>query len=233
MARQWFEHHYAELKSRSAAQFNHLPFHNREEAVADVLATAYLGIVSAADRGVLHRITPFHLIDYARRQHRTGRRFGGSSTTDVLAEGTALCGRVKLVSLDDPAPVPHRQRVAGKSIRGCGTLAETLADRRQAGPAEQARQNLDYHHILIREKVGRKARRVFQLLASVQGLGSNSLIASALNVSAGRVCQIKNSLAAALSRHGYTPEMRPPTHQGRRRPTGRKRAVTAPSRCAA
>ena len=46
---------------------------------------------------------------------------------------------------------------------------------------------------------------LFGLLSDVRGRGQGKQIAQALNVSEGRVCQLKRQLAEALARYAYAP----------------------------
>jgi hypothetical protein len=151
---------------------------------------------SKDNRGVLHRVTSFHLVDFARRRFFDGRRFNRVSSTDVLSERTALKKRVKVSYFNDPSSDRPRENE---------TLAETLSDTKEIGPAERARQNLDYRQILRQEHVGRQAQKVFRLLAAVRNTGCNKMMAKAMKVSPTRICQLKDRLAEALARHGYTP----------------------------
>lgn len=59
-AQDWFLDHLPEIKSRARACFSRLRAEDRDEAVAEVVANVYTSCASAARRGVLARITPFH-----------------------------------------------------------------------------------------------------------------------------------------------------------------------------
>ena len=196
----WFMNNYAEIQSRSKACFCRLTPDRRQEAEAEVLATVFKATASAAKRGTLNRLTPFHLVSYAVQQQRVGRRMAGSSSTDVLSDLTRIKRGTRVISLSQPA-------MGSDNYEGHrSSLAEMLSDRRvDRSPFEQVRQNLDYPEILKREQVSKKAKEVFRLLAVVRGRGQNQTIARMLRVSPGRICQLKGKLAKALAKHQYGP----------------------------
>ena len=92
-AHAWFMSNLPEIQSRSNACFARLTPDRRQEAQAEVAAVVFKAVDSAARRGVIARITPFHLVNNAARQFREGRRITGSSSTDVMAEATQRKGR--------------------------------------------------------------------------------------------------------------------------------------------
>ena len=205
----WFSQNLSEIESRSRACLSRLQPEQREEAMAEVLGAVFHASVNAQKRGVLARITPFHAVVFAVKRYRTGRRMAGSSITDVMAEGTQLRGRSKVVSL---SAITEHDAETGRPL----PLSEVLADRRQDNnPLEQVRRNLDYPGILRKERISRKAREVFHLLSEVRGPGAGLVMAQELKVSPGRVCQLKSELAVALARHDYGP---PPTTNRRVKP---------------
>jgi hypothetical protein len=195
-AHAWFMENLPEIQSRSRACLSRLPRHQREEAMAEVVGSVFKASVHAERNGVLARITPFHAVVYAVKHYRQGRRMAGYSSTDVMSEATQIKGRCKVVSLSSVSET-------GDSPL---TLSETLADRRQDNnPFEQVRKNLDYPAILRKEKVSRKARKIFSLVAADRSLGQGERIATALRMSPGRVCQLKTQLAEALAKYDYVP----------------------------
>jgi hypothetical protein len=202
----WFLEKLPEIRCRATAYFRYLNADQREDAVADVVAAVFKSCLSAAGRGTLRNITPCCAVTFAVRQFRSGRRFGGFSSTDVMGEGTRAKGRATLQSLYEPplrAIVSERQ----KFRRGKETmpLSEVLSDRREQDPAERARQSLDYPQILRVERVSWKARKVFRLLSSVRIVGCGLRIAQELRVSPARICHLKSQLAVALRKHDYEP----------------------------
>lgn len=195
----WFIRHLPEIESRSRACFCHLRPEQRDEALAEVFGVVYKTCVNAQKRGVLAKITPYFAVVYAVRQYRAGRRMGGTSSTDVMAETAQVKGRAKVVSLNS---IVECDSQTGRPM----PLSEVLADRRQDNsPLENVRKNHDYHVILRKERVSRQARTVFRLLAEVRGQGACQVIAHELKVSPGRISHIKSELAEALERNDYGP----------------------------
>jgi hypothetical protein len=201
-AHAWFLGHLPEIRSRCRAALTRLRAESREEATAEVTAAVFKAAVHAARNGTLGRVTPYHAVAFAVRQFRQGRRVAGYSSTDVTSEAAQAKGRAKVSAL--PA---GDGRDAGAPAGACrGSLSDELADRRRhADPYEQARQNLDYPQILERERVSAKAKALFGMLSAARGRGRGMQIARALNVSEGRVSQLKQQLAEALTKHEYAP----------------------------
>src|SRR5438552_2962720 len=88
----WFLSNYEEIQSRTRACFSFLRVTDREEAVAEVIAVVFKASVLAANKGVLHRVTPYHAVRFAVLQYREGRRMAGYSSTDVMNEATTIKG---------------------------------------------------------------------------------------------------------------------------------------------
>ena len=194
-AHDWFMQNLTEIQSRSRAVFARLTPERREDAVSEVMAHVFQASESAARRGVLAKITPYHAVVFAAKHYRKGRRIAGYSSTDVSSEATKIKGRVHIVSIESAD-----EHDTGHSV------AEMLADNRMdQRPLEQVRVNFDYKAIFRREKVSRKAREVFRLMSATRGYGANQDIAAELGVTPGRVSQIKAELARALEKYGYGP----------------------------
>ena len=213
-AQVWFQQHLPEIASRCHAVFCRLPDVEREEAAADALAAIYEVIVRAQQRGRLGNLTPFWLVSFAARHYRSGRRFTGSSSTDVMSERARVLGRVRVVSLDrDERPAhrhSHRPEPDEHAIE-----AAVAGMNREDEPFENVRRRHDYPWILREEKLGRKARQIFKAYGEDWTTGVGKRLASQLQISTGRVCQLKDRVGAALQRHGYGP---PLTHRTSRSP---------------
>ena len=214
-AQAWFLQHLAGMQRFTRLRFRGLGSGECEEAVADVLASIFRSSLSAARSGKLHRLTPYHVVVFAVRQYRCGRRFAGYSSTDALAEATQRRGRAVVVSLAAPALSRPRRRQDDFP-----SLGEILSDRREQSPLERVRQSLDYPLILHRGHIDGKALRIFELLTVERGKGSVDRIAGELGVTPGRVCQLKTRLANALRAQGYEPPPQrspsgPPQSRGR------------------
>jgi hypothetical protein len=75
------------VKTHAKVQFRHLPAADREDAIADATAAAFLNFRSASQRGRAHKLTPSTVATYAVLHARTGRHVGGcdENTFDVLS----------------------------------------------------------------------------------------------------------------------------------------------------
>lgn len=194
----WFNRYGPDLTRRCQAFFRFLRVDEREEAVAETMASIVKYAVSASARGKLKDLTPYTLVLYFGRSVRAGRRMAGSRSNDVLSRCTHRPYSGSVVYLDHLVPI--RSDVGEVKER----LSDGLASSREHSPFEHARRNLDYPAILDMEHVSLKARRVFGFLAETHGAGSQKELARALKLSPGRITQIKRHLAGCLSRHGYS-----------------------------
>jgi hypothetical protein len=193
----WFDCHFAELTRRCHRQFRLLPVVEREEAVAETLASIFKYAVSAAARGRLSDLTPYTLILFFSRSCRSGRKMAGYKAVDVMSETARRQRHHAIIPLHQPAQVQtDRGTIVVK-------LSEVLADAREGSPAENARRNIDYPAILDREKVSHKGRRVFEYLCQTHGKGNHRELARELGITPSRISQIKHELARSLARHGY------------------------------
>jgi len=200
-ANSWLLTNQVELESRAKANLAMLGRERRDEAVAEVIAMAFAWAVSAARRGVLHKLTPFWCVIFASRQWRQGRRFAGYSSTCVMSEAAKIKRGIKVTSLEAiDEGADHEAYIS---------LDESLADRNAEDPFDIVRRNEDYPGIMDMEGVSPKARRTFMFLAENQG-GSRQLdLAAELKVSPGRITQLKGELAAALAKYDYVGPLGP------------------------
>ena len=203
-AHTWFDLHHGELASRSNAYFHFLPEVEREEAVAETLASIFVYTLSAAARDKLDRLTAYSLVVFFGKSCRAGRRMTGFKSTDAMSEAALRRRHHRVHSLVEPVPIPTNRGIRVAPLR------QVLADSREDSPFENVRRDLDYVDILDKERVNSKGRRVFRFLAESHGQGDHRELARELGVSPGRVSQLKGALAACLSRRGYeAPPTRP------------------------
>ena len=188
-----------EIQSHAAVRHRYLDQCEREEAVAETLAWAWQWSLSAAKRGKLDRVGAITLTDYATRMYRSGHQFAGSSTTDVLAAGTRVKGRVRVIPLDH-----LKTGRSHGSIRG-QVISDALIDSRSPQPFDVCRVNADYPQALEDPKLPGRTRECFGHVLEDNGPGHVRRIADAMRVSLPRVCQLKNAMAGALQRIGYGP----------------------------
>ena len=197
--------------------FSDLNLDAREEAVAEATALAWQNHMHcvAKEKG----IRAPSLAHYAIQGVRSGRRFAGSSSTDVLSPRTQIIGRARVQSLNE-APLGGATEADESGWWNC---SEGLIDRRLwECPPERVRIKLDYSGFLRQPEVTPQEREVFRLLTLGCGTGE---IAQRLEVSAPRVCQVKLSIARKLVGFfgvGIEPGGRPrrtraPRHIGRTR----------------
>ena len=170
------------IDGRTRSWFAGLDPEAREEAVAEVRAMSWKNYLHAWQAG--KSVTPSSLAYYGALAFRCGRRMAGQNSTDVLSPRTQVLGRVAVESLD-----------ALPADDGWWERSYTLEDRRTLGqPFERVRIKHDYGAFL--SYVTKQEKRVFDLLA--QGYGTGEM-AHELNVSAPRICQIKDAIGRKLS----------------------------------
>ncbi len=82
-----FLHYVPAVERHASIQFRHLPEADREEQVAEAVASAFVNVRSAHQRGKINQLTPSTVAKYAVFHAKTGRHVGGpdDSTTDVLS----------------------------------------------------------------------------------------------------------------------------------------------------
>ena len=179
-----------DIESWAASQHRYLDAAEREEAVAETKAWAWAWCRSAAEKGKLDRVNATTLSRYAAKMFRSGRRFAGSSSVDVLAPKTKVEGRVSVRSLDLAT-----------------STAKALTDSKSPRPFDVCRVDIDYPLALQDPALPDRAVECFGHLVQDNGRGHVKRIAEAMKVSSARVCQIKNALAGALTAIGYAPTM--------------------------
>lgn len=80
------------VKTHATIQFRALPAADREDAISESVAAAFVNFRSAYQRGKAHRLTPSTVATYAVLHARTGRHVGGfdDDTSDVLSRRAQL-----------------------------------------------------------------------------------------------------------------------------------------------
>ena len=179
-----------DVERRARLTFRDLDVEAREEAVAEVVAHCWKNYLHCALDG--RAVPASSLAHYAMLGVKSGRCFAGQSSLDVLSPRTRLLGRVTVGSLD---AAPANQGLGGDGI-GWWDRSNTLEDKRLwQRPPERVRVKHDYGAFLGSGQVNPQEKLTFNLLAEGH---STSEIAEHLQVSAPRVCQLKESLAAKL-----------------------------------
>jgi len=175
-----------DIQKIAGRTFDQLDPEGREEAVSETLALCWKNHLHCA---AAHRaVSASSLAHYAILGVKSGRSLCGQSTTDVLAKGTCLLGRARVQSLSAAWPVG--------SNPGWWDCSEALVDNRiWERPLERVRIRHDYGAFLRWKHLTQQERRVFKLIALGNGTKE---IAEKLEVSAPRVCQLKDSLGRKL-----------------------------------
>ena len=122
---------------------------------------------------------------FAVKLTKSGRRSTSNCKTDVMHPGTQLCGRTRVVSLDEPLGTDD----LGESI----TLAD-IFDNKQDDPCMLAARNLDWKTFY-----GRQTRRGRRLLAAVAEGSTLRHGARLLGLSDSGIQLEKKKLALALA----------------------------------
>ena len=177
-----------QIESWAANRHRYLDPAEREEAITETKAWAWQWCCTAAEKGRLDQVNATTLSGYAARMFRSGRRFAGSSSVDVLAPQTKAAGRVSVTSLDPAA-----------------STAEALTDSKSPQPFDVCRIDMDYPLALEDSALPDRAAECFGHLVQDNGNGHVKRIAGAMGLSMPRVCQLKNALAGALTGIGYAP----------------------------
>jgi len=179
-----------DIASIAACAFSDRDPESRDEAVAESVAMCWKNhlhcVAAEKDPGA------GSMAYYAVQGVRSGRLMAGSSATDVLSPQTQIMGRAKVQSLD-ATPAPSISAEGGGAWWSC---TEALVDKKLwETPPERVRVTLDYTKFLSLPEVTDQERTTFDMLARGYGTGE---IAERLEVSAPRICQIKNSVGEKL-----------------------------------
>jgi DNA-binding NarL/FixJ family response regulator len=198
-AREYFEEILPKIERKASTAFMYLNASAREEAVAEAVALSWKGYLRCIEKS--KRFTPWTLAYYAIRQVRSGVRFNGTYSADVLSERTRILRGTRVASIDaTPAGQPY------DDARSWWDRSEALMDRRNWDrPDEAVRISHDYGAFLTHDGLKDRHRRVFDMLA--EGYRPSE-IAAMLDVSRARVTQVKRELRKGLKRF-FGPEIDP------------------------
>jgi hypothetical protein len=198
-AREYFQEILPDIEAKASFSFRYLNASAREEAVAETVALSWKGYLRCVEKG--GRFTPATLAYYAIRQVRSGVRFNGTHSADVLSERTQILHGVRIASLD------VRPETQGyRTSRSWWDCSDALIDRRNWDrPDEAVRISHDYGAFLTHDGLKDRHRRVFDMLA--EGYRPSE-IATSLDVSRARVTQVKWELRKRLKSF-FGPEIDP------------------------
>jgi len=102
------------VQTHAAIKFRHLSAIDREEAVAEATAAAFVNVRHALRNGNGHRLRPTMVAHYAVLHVKDGRHVGGTadSTSDVLSRRAQRRGGFKVVGLRRRSQVGQRLGVS-------------------------------------------------------------------------------------------------------------------------
>ena len=162
------------VRTHAQVCFRKLPRNDREEAVAEATACAFVSYCSLARRNRLNGVYPSTLATYAAHRVRNDRHVGGSqSSTDVLSP---LAGRRRGFVVGSLTPSRGED----------GWRAVAVEDGR-VSPADQAAFNLDFRAWL--DGFTGRDRRIINRLAAGEG---TMAVADRFGLSPGRVSQLRH-----------------------------------------
>jgi hypothetical protein len=169
------------LRACARFRFRHLTPIDREEAIADAVAYAFVSFLRLSRRGKDPTAFPTAFAHFVARAVANGRRVVRRLSVRDLTAVRPRGERVRLHRLDDPMP------------DGDGWWRDVALDRRVAVPA-QAAFNLDFPAWL--DTLPAPQRQLAELLAHGHGTVE---AADLTGLSAGRVSQLRRELATSWS----------------------------------
>ncbi len=157
--------------------FRRCPSDEREEAMAEVIAHAWIGFQSLMDRGLEHRIFASPLAKFAIKRVRAGRCVGCSrNINDVMSPYAQRERGIHVERLDDYDKRRDRWR-------------EILVEDRHAGPAETAAARIDFCEWF--RQMPRRMRRIAKRLAEGESTGR---VARRFRLTTGRISQMRREM---------------------------------------
>ncbi len=168
------------IRTQVLRRFRHLPSEDREEAIAEVIASALVSYARLAELGQEDRAFATTLVRYAVAQFRAGRRIG--SRMNVRDLTSDLCRQKKGVWIERLNCFDERS----------GVWLELVVEDKSSTPAEVATTRMDFGAWLT--QLTRRTRQIAEDLA--QGY-STSEVAGKYGLSASRVSQLRRELYEA------------------------------------
>jgi hypothetical protein len=163
--------------------FRQLDAVEREEAVQDVIACAFVGYTRLAEQGREGDAYASPLTDYAVRQYRSGRRVGCAlNSHDVTSEYCQKRNGATVESLD-------------RFDAAAGTWIEIVVESHGCTPADVAATRIDFLEWL--GSLSQRDRRLAEKLS----LGESTRnVARLFKITPGRVSQLRSELFASWKR---------------------------------
>jgi hypothetical protein len=167
------------IQKQARFAFRHLRSDNRDDAIEEVIANAYVAYVNLVKHGRGDDIYASALARFAIRQYHAGRRVGNRlSGRDVLSEYARKKLEFVVERLDQYSD--H-----------AGTWREILIEDRSVTPAELACSRLDVARWL--QMLAPRDRRLAETLAMGESTGK---AAKKFRISPGRISQIRRQLCS-------------------------------------
>ncbi len=170
------------VETHAKIQFRDLPEADREEAVAESVANAFVNYRSAERRGKTHRLHPSTVANYAVRGVKDGRRAGGScdSKTDVMSFKAQRLGGFEVY------PLPRFEDCTFDCMKAPDqpVWKDRLVYDRKALPADLACFRIDWSSFMAGQ-----ADRTRTLLAMLAAGHRQVEVADHLGVTPAAVCQ--------------------------------------------
>ncbi len=183
-----------EIERRARLTLRHHDPEAREEFTAEVVGLCWLNYLHCVAEG--KTVSSSSLAHYGLLGVRSGRGVCGEDSRDVMARKAQILGRATVESLDAIPIAAPEDLTDSAHDSGWWDRSEVLEDKRiWLRPFERVRIKHDYGQFLKLGEVTPQETAAFNLLAEGHRTGE---AAEKLDVSAGRVCQIKTSIAEKL-----------------------------------
>ena len=189
------------VQTHAGIQLRGLPATDREEAVAEATAAAFLNVHSAIRNGKAHRLKPSMVAHFAALHVHDGRHVGGrtDTTTDVLSSKAQRLRGFKVHGLPwDSVNAFDVLKISDQTV-----WKDRLLHDRRTLPPDQTAFRIDFSQFMAGQ-----ADRTRTLLAML-GSGYRSVeVADHLGITASAICQRRTKAAREWSVYqGEEPDM--------------------------
>ncbi len=165
------------IQQHAKRAFRRCPCEEREEAVAEVVAHAWIAFSRLMDRGLEHVIYATPLARYAIKRVRAHRCVGCVRNVNDISSTYAQ--RQHGIHVDRLDQYDDR----------AGQWKQLLVEDRRAGPADTAAVRIDFADWL--QQLPKRLRRITELLAAGETTGA---VARKFRLSSGRISQMRREL---------------------------------------
>lgn len=165
------------IRRQARVAFRHLPWHLREEFIAEVIANTYCSYVRLVQQGKADVAFATPLADYAIKHVRGGRQVG--TRMNVRDITSRYCQNQKHVEIERLHRYDREEE----------EWLEILVEDRHAGPAQTAAMRIDFAAWL--GKLPGKLRRIAEALALGE---ATKAVAGKFGLSPARISQLRREL---------------------------------------